>query len=132
MFENVIDNIPNTIIGKSQVHRFGLFSELDLSEGKLLATLDGQVVPWGLHEKQNLTEEWNALPGERVLVRPYRTKYFYINHSREPNVIIEREVGEEVKILTFKRISIGDELLLDYRKEPLSESYLKGHGATYL
>lgn len=132
MFDDIIDNIPNTTIGKSQVHGFGLFSESEFPEGRLLATLGGQVVPWWLHEKKNLTEEWNALPGERVLVRPYRTKYFYINHSRKPNIRIERQEDGKVTLITHKRLSPGDELLLDYRKEPLAESYLKGHGATYL
>lgn len=132
MFHNIINNIPSTAIGKSHVHGFGLFSESELPVGRLLATLDGQVIPWWLHEKQHLTEEWNALPGERVLVRPYRTKYYYINHSREPNVMIKRDEGDRINLVTFQEVLVGDELLLDYRKEPLSESYLKGHGATYL
>lgn len=132
MLEDVIDNIPGTTIAKSQVHGFGLFATTEIPKGKLLTTLDGQIVPWWLHEENLLTEEWNALPGRRVLVRPYKTKYYYINHSRTPNLTISRRQDESIDIITWCRIAIAEELFLDYRNEPLSEGYLNGHGATYL
>lgn len=132
MFENIINNIPGTTIGVSQVHGFGLFAGYEVSKGSLLAILDGQIIPWWLHEEKELTEEWNALPGGRILVRPYRTKYYYVNHSREPNLIVEWGADGEVSLVAFQRIMVGEEFLLDYRKEPLPETYLKGHGATYL
>lgn len=132
MFDDVIDNIPKTIIKKSSIHGFGLFSMVPVPKGRLLATLNGQVVPWWLHEKKQLTEEWNALPGDLILVRPYKTKYYYINHSRKPNVIVVRNDNNSIDIFSCSDLSAGDELLLDYRDEPLAESYIKGHGATYL
>jgi hypothetical protein len=132
MFNDIIDNMPGTTIKKSHVHGFGLFSESTFPLGQLLATLEGQIVPWQLHKEKQLTKEWNALPNERVLVRPYRTKYYYINHSRTPNLVIQRDQDDKLQIITLRGVSVGEELLLDYREEPLAVSYLSGHGETYL
>ena len=61
--------------------------------------------------------------------RAVRTKYSFINHSRKPNLRIEKE---GMILFTIKDIYCGEELLLDYREEPLREEYINGHGKTYL
>lgn len=129
---DVVDNIESAYIKESEIHGFGLFSSCNIEANNKIVDLDGQIVPWFLHEKLGLTEEWNALPGDRVLVRPYKTKYYYINHSRSPNLKIVRDGCDKVFLYTKVDIFEGQELLLDYREEPLAESYLRGHGATYL
>jgi len=73
--------------------------------------------------------EWNALSVDILLVRALRTKYSYINHSRTPNVKI---LKESMTIISIVDILPNDEILLDYRDEPLNERYLNGHGKTYL
>ncbi|WP_165855833.1 SET domain-containing protein-lysine N-methyltransferase [Marinobacter sp. JSM 1782161] len=132
MFSDVIDNIRYTRIASSTIHGHGLFCITDLEAGLAIAELDGQVVPWSLHETQHLTSEWNALPGNRLLVRPYKTRYFYINHARTPNLKLERLGDDRIRIVTLRFIREGEELTLDYRSEPLPDDYLSGHGATYL
>lgn len=133
MFESIIDNIPVARIGPSHVHGHGLFAQAGIARGDTLVVLDGQCVPWTLYEETKRAEEWNAIPGERVLVRPYRTKYFYINHSRHPNLKAAWEPqSRTVRVVARDDIGAGDELLLDYRDEPLPRDYLEGHGETYL
>lgn len=141
LFEAIIDNIPFGYIDKSSVHGYGLFAKADLPEGMLLGVLDGQVMPWNDYDqtlvriKQHgklapeLFFEWNALSPDTLLVRPLRTKYSFINHSRNPNLVLR---GYPLHVETLRSIAKGEELFLDYRKEPLSEEYLNGHGSTYL
>ncbi|MDF1622013.1 MAG: SET domain-containing protein [Pseudohongiella nitratireducens] len=131
--DRVINNIPNTMISKSNVHGYGLFSTTRLIPGVVLTKLDGQKITWEVYESENsLLEEWNALPDGCLLVRPFKTKYFYINHSRTPNLTLILSENLELSIVVDKDICEGDELFLDYRKESLPKKYIDNHGATYL
>lgn len=134
----VVDNIPRTLIGRSALHGFGLFATEAIPAGTILCILDGQIIMWDSYNKTlaqspfgsysgPLFLEWNALDTETLLVRPFRTKYSYINHSRCPNTVLRRFPLALIAALDLKR---GDELTIDYRCEPLSESYLRS--AAYL
>ncbi len=137
----VIDNITVGRIGPSAVHGRGLFATDDLVEGQILGVLDGQVMDWDFYDElvaarnldRVLTEaffmEWNALSPTTLLVRPFRTKYSFINHSRTPNLTL---VPHPLRVVAKRAIKAGEELLLDYREEPLRKEYLEGHGSTYL
>lgn len=127
--EDVINNLKYTIIQPSKIHGNGLFAVKSIPSGTELGELDGQVIPESLHNKLGLTLEWNAIQENVLLVRPYRTKYSYINHSRTPNLKL---VGYPLKVVTLTTISEGEELTLDYRKEKLSEEYIDKKGKYYL
>lgn len=127
--EDVIDNLRFCKIKQSMIHGFGLFAVKIIEEGVVLGTLDGQRIPWRLHTKYHLTLEWNAIDEETLLVRPYRTKYSYINHQREPNVLL---MHDPLRVVTMRRINDGEELTLDYRKEPLPPKYIETKGKYYL
>lgn len=127
--EDVINNLKYTIIQPSKIHGNGLFAVNSIPSGTELGELDGQVIPESLHNKLGLTLEWNAIQENVLLVRPYRTKYSYINHSRTPNLKL---VGYPLKVVTLTTISEGEELTLDYRKEKLSEEYIDKKGKYYL
>lgn len=128
-----IDNIPNTIVSNSQVHGQGLFAASTIAKGTQLCFLDGQVVNIkDLPSNEVISLEWNALPDDKVLVRPVRTKYYYINHSRTPNAEVSLSDDGRLGIIAVTDLKPGDELLLDYRREPLPDEYLNGHGSTYL
>ena len=73
--------------------------------------------------------EWNALSATTLLVRAFRTKYSYINHSKNPNVQV---VHKPLRIEVIKKIKIGEEILIDYTKEPLRDSYLQKKGKEFL
>lgn len=139
--ESVIDNLPPTYIDKSDIHGFGLFAACPLQRGRILGTLDGQVMSWDHYHalrtalslpskaQDYLFFEWNSLSPDTLLVRAFRTKYSYINHARQPNVELQ---SYPLQVIALRDIAQGEELLLDYRKEPLNEEYLTGHGSTYL
>jgi hypothetical protein len=66
--------------------------------------------------------EWNALPDERLLVRPLRTSYGFINHCFEPNV----EIGPDYRtIRALRAIAVGKELTLDDAAQPVPKGYLE-------
>ena len=142
-FRNIIDNISFTYIAPSTIHGMGLFARCQIKKGTILGTLDGQVMSWEQYgaimedirqhitkdDVPNLFFEWNAIENETLLVRPFRTKYSFINHSRTPNVILQRF---PLRVVALTDINANEELLLDYRMEPLNNEYLTGHGRTYL
>jgi SET domain-containing protein len=127
--EDTIDNLKFAYISKSKVHGQGLFSSQAIAKGEVLGYLDGQIIDWELNNKYHLTLEWNSLENNKLLVRPYRTKYSYINHSRTPNLKLFQA---PLRVVSIKNISKNEELFLDYREEPLPEEYIEKKGKYYL
>jgi len=138
----VLDNILFSQIEKSNIHGFGLFSNKNIHKDTIIGILNGQVIDWNeydsiskiLEDKLNIAKnyifmEWNALNENTLLVRPFRTKYSFINHSYTPNLEIKYN---PIRVVTIKNISKKEEFTLDYLKEPLRKEYLEGHGKTYL
>lgn len=130
---NVVDNIEGTRILSSSIHGYGLFAERVIPGGIVLTELDGQTVSYDFNAKTENFMEWNALAGGRILVRPYRTKYSFINHSRDPNCRVRIDRHNALVVLeSITDISPGTELTLDYRKESLPESYISSEEGAYL
>lgn len=127
--EDVVDNLGLCYIANSSIHGYGLFADRDIDKGVVLGSLDGQLIPWRLHRKYNLTLEWNAIDKDTLLVRAYRTKYSYINHQSVPNLVL---LYDPLRVVALKRISKGEEMTLDYRKEPLPPEYIESKGKFYL
>lgn len=131
---NIIDNIPNTRIAESAIHGKGLFSTVSIPSGAILTVLDGQLVPISMQHIVSTDIcashcEWNAVSENMLLVRSFRTKYSFINHSINPNLRLEYN---PLRIVVFSDLNRNDELTLDYNKEPLPEQYLKLHGRHFL
>ena len=131
-----IDNIPSAVVLPSKLNGYGLFIR-QAKKNEVLCVLDGQLMDYA--EFDRLTKlrrdlpyiEWNAVSKEKILVRMFRTKYSYINHSRTPNCFVE--IGEDSFVyLKAKEDLLNVELLLDYRDEPLADAYIATHGRTYL
>lgn len=141
-YDTIIDNISFSEIRKSKIHGLGLFATTSIKKDTILGMLDGQVMDWDHYNKlagkikEDLAKykdyifmEWNALDSKTLLVRPFRTKYSYINHSKKPNLEIKYN---PMRVVAIKNIEETNEFTLDYTKEPLSQEYLDGHGKTYL
>ncbi|MGZ8256491.1 MAG: hypothetical protein ACXWTX_01840 [Gallionella sp.] len=131
-----IDNIKSAVVLPSSLNGYGLFIG-QAKKDEVLCVLDGQLIDYT--EFDRLTKlrrdlpyiEWNAVSKEKILVRMFRTKYSYINHSRAPNCYVE--IGEDSFVyLKAKFDLVNVELLLDYREEPLADAYIATHGRTYL
>ncbi len=141
---HTVNNIPDTEIRESSVHGFGLFALNHIPAETLLVTLDGQILDFDSYEvlrvnlgyglgrlRMHFFMEWNALDRNRLLVRPLRTSYSYINHSTTPN--IEATIlHQSVQLKTLQTIAPGQELFLDYRKEPLPRGYFENPQSCYL
>lgn len=137
---SVIDNILFTEISKSNIHGFGLFAKKDFKIGEIICILDGQTMDWDFYDelcrKIDLKEyqnyifmEWNALSQDTLLVRAFRTKYSYINHSKTPNVAIKYN---PIRIEVIQDIKNNEEILIDYSKEPLKQNYLQDQEKQFL
>lgn len=124
------DSLNNTLyIDVSNVSGFGLFTHLKINKNQKLFSLNGEIVTKNFLNDENFHGEWNALKDNKFLIRRNRTSYGFINHSREPNCKINTKTMEVVAIRDIQK---NDEILLDYRKEPLPKEYVNGFGKNYL
>jgi SET domain-containing protein len=130
----VVDNIRNTEIKKSEIHGYGLFATESIKSGSILCILDGQIVSWSSYDRIAATKpfddyscdllmEWNSLEQDVLLLRPFRTKYSFINHSRKPNVMLNKH--PVITLVSVKDIREGEEITIDYRNEPLNDDYIE-------
>ncbi|HET7268258.1 MAG TPA: SET domain-containing protein [Oleiagrimonas sp.] len=130
--EFIVDNMPDASIGASAVHGHGLFASRRIESGAVIGLLDGQLVDWSSYDVMeqanpfgdhgaDLFMEWNALSTDTLLVRPFRTKYSFINHDREPNACLAHE---PLRVIAARAIAVDEEITLDYRQEPLRNEYL--------
>ena len=134
--KDIINTILCGEIKKSTIHGYGLFATEDIPKGVILTFLDGQKIGYNFYLKKKKDwvgemkfHEWNAIENDNLIVRFFRTKYSFINHSRQPNCFVDRYPHS---VVTLKQIKKGEEFTLDYRKEPLPQHYLENHGKTYL
>ena len=126
----VLPTIPQCTIAPSAVHGNGLFTQQPIPAEQVLCHLDGQHIAWSDYAKQKgFSGEWNAIDGDILVVRPFRTFYYYINHSRQPNLKV---MQSPLRVVALRDIGQGEELLLDYRAKPLPQEYMAMHGSTYL
>lgn len=116
-------------INYSKVHGLGLFLNHNVEKNQILFNLKGDIFDLQNKSVKDFNCEWNALPYNRLLVRKQRTVYGFINHSKKPNCYIDFDIHA---VRALQNLQQGEELLLDYEKEPLPEEYLQNHGATYL
>ena len=116
-------------IKTSRIHGLGVFPQKDLLEGEKIVSLDGELIEASSYCGKYPKGEWNAISKTHYLVREKRTIYGFINHSLEPNVVLCKK---ELVLKAKKKIEKNEELIIDYTMEYLSESYLSGHGSTYL
>jgi len=129
-----LNTIAQTQIAESTLHGFGLFATEKINKDETLCLLDGQVVSkdayanikksidvTSLGYQNYFYMECNYIDENHILARLMRTKYSYINHGRDANVEVQHD---PIRIVCIKDILPGEELVIDYRKEPLGEAYL--------
>lgn len=139
---NYIDNISFSYIDDSTIHGKGLFASQKISEGTILGFLDGQFMSWDQWEKirdnikssmgkyeKYILMEYNQIDPNTLLVRPFRTKYSLINHSKNPNVKILKNPH---RIVAIKNINKDDEYTIDYNEEPMKAGKTESDKKDYL
>jgi hypothetical protein len=105
-----------------------LFTTRARAAGELVCVLDGQRIDLD-HFPEVLDLEWNALTHRVLLVRAMRTSYGYINHSVNPNLVID---GDGTRLVTTRAIAAGEELTLDYFAPPVPPEFLASDEAALL
>lgn len=98
------DNGPDTYVKKSGVDGLGLFAAKDFNPGDVV--VDYNLFP---------VNACAMLDNELKPVNNKRSKFSFINHSREPNC--DWIVRDRV-IVAAKPIFQNEELFIDYRMEP--------------
>lgn len=136
MHTDIINNIPFGVIEKSPIHSYGLFARQDIAVESAQVSLDGQIVPRRVYKSnrdmaKDPINEWNALTTDMLLVRPRRTQYSFINHSRKPNCTTVN-LGNRLHVRAITDNQRREELTLDYRLEALPPEYISSVCAGYL
>ncbi len=124
-----LDTIPGTDVRPSPIHGRGLFARTRIPAGRVLVRLDGQRL--AIDDAPGALEalEWNAVSTSELLVRPIRTSYGFVNHSRTPNVRID---PASFDMIAMQEIAPDAELLINYLDQPLPDAYLRLPAAEYL
>jgi len=115
------ENAPYTYVGKSATEGLGLFAARDILKDDLV--IDYSLFPenWYKLRYDELSEEqirknWYVMvDNETCITSDKYSKFSYINHSRKPNCDWEIRIS---KIIANRDIKKGEELFIDYRKEP--------------
>ncbi|SFI93238.1 SET domain-containing protein [Phyllobacterium sp. CL33Tsu] len=127
--EALIETIPDTYVAKSGLQGQGLFTSRAWARDEVLCVLDGQLVEAKRYPVLLTEMEWNALPGEMLLVRPLRTSYGFINHSFNPSI----EIGADYRTMrAIRSIAAGEELTLDYAVQPVPDGYMQRDDTTFM
>ncbi len=127
---DLVDNCEYGTVRASSIHGLGLFANQPIETGTVLIQLDGQRLPLDeIPYSRVQSIEWNAVEGRCLLVRSHPTKYGFINHSRQPNAVVDTR-NRQVIASCF--VPAGQEILLDYRQEPLPTEYFSANGSLYL
>lgn len=119
-----IENIPGTVVAKSKVHGWGLWSTTFIPQGALLCVIRGQILSLQDYERLYQSGEFNRnhfvektmLPNGQVMAMPFRTSYGFINHNDDEyhiEEIFEPQTGE-LKIFSRVDIPAGVEIFDRY------------------
>lgn len=99
----------NTEVKTSSIHGHGRFSMEDISVGKRVLTLKGDVVP-----KEEAPRKFPVSNTHNMVCEDT-----YVNHSENPNLTLVEEKTTIIVEKTFiakKQIKKGDELTMNYKE----------------
>lgn len=138
VLDNTVDNIEKGYIKSSELHGFGLFAKDNIAYREILCQLTGQIMDKKNYEDivKRLTPmtkdlsfyflmECNHIVNQNeLMVRSFRTKFSYLNHSKKPNCYFDISTAT---LYALRDIQKEEELTFDYTTEPLSEIYYKNN-----
>lgn len=117
----LVDNAPKCEPRRSELSGFGLFANEHISRGETIVDFSDNDL-YVVMKIEDL-EEWRlkagkftAIDDETCLVSKVFTKYSLLNHSRNPNALID--VASR-RIYAARDIRPGEEVTVDYRTEPM-------------
>lgn len=118
-------------IARSPIHGLGLFVRRRTRKDDLILEIGaGRRMSEDDYLRSDIFPcEWNAVGDGDLFVRPERTDYWFINHSREPNAKVSVDASRRrVRVRAIRDLEKGEEICIDYREEPLSRQYIVEDG----
>jgi SET domain-containing protein len=119
---DLVDNAPKCQPGKSMVDGYGLIASEPIASGETIIDFSDPAIY--RETTFDALEDWRleggkytGLSEERCVISDRMTKYSLLNHSRNPNAISDFE-GR--KVVALRDIQAGEEVTVDYRREPIS------------
>ncbi|MGB3612412.1 MAG: SET domain-containing protein [Elainellaceae cyanobacterium] len=122
MFPSLVDNAPKCQPGISKIQGYGLIAaEKIVAQEKIIDFSNSEIYterrfselePWRLQGGK-----YTGLSEEMCLTSNQFTKYSLLNHSRNPNAVLDLK---QRCIVALKDILPGEEVATDYRLEPVS------------
>lgn len=127
---DLVDNAPKCRPGKSAVDGYGLIAAEIIASGDIIidfsdSNIYRETTFDSLEEWRLAGGKYTGLSEERCVISDRMTKYSLLNHSRNPNAITDFE-GR--KVVALRDIQPGEEVTVDYRREPVSpqaNTYIK-------
>lgn len=121
--ENLIDNAPKCEVRQSIINGYGLFAkELILEEEQIIDFSFSnfyQEVRYAEQTDEFLREgKFIGISEEICLTAEGSTKFAAVNHSRNPNTLVDLE---KRKVFALIDIQPNEEITIDVRLEPMSK-----------
>ncbi|MBN3962547.1 SET domain-containing protein-lysine N-methyltransferase [Nostoc sp. NMS8] len=121
--ENFIDNAPKCEVRKSIIDGYGLFAKELILEGEQIIDFSFsnfyQEVRYADQSDEFLREgKFIGISEEICLTAEGSTKFAAVNHSRNPNAVVDLE---KRKVFALIDIQPNEEITIDVRLEPMSE-----------
>ncbi|MEH2284210.1 MAG: SET domain-containing protein-lysine N-methyltransferase [Nostoc sp.] len=121
--ENLVDNAPKCQVRKSRIDGYGLFAKELILEGEQIIDFSFsnfyQEVRYADQSDEFLREgKFIGISEEICLTADGSTKFAVVNHSRNPNAVVDLE---KRKVFALIDIQPNEEITIDVRLEPMSE-----------
>lgn len=117
----MLDNAPNCYIDYSNIQGFGLFAGRDFEKGELVLDYSINCDRYRICLFSDLTKEqldnekFIGISEKLCITTSEESKFSYVNHSRTPSCVCDYQTFE---ITAAREIQKGEEITIDYRKEP--------------
>ncbi|MEH2412993.1 SET domain-containing protein [Nostoc sp.] len=121
--KNLVDNAPKCAVRQSIINGYGLFAkELILEDEQIIDFSFSnfyQEVRYAEQTDEFLREgKFIGISEEICLTAEGSTKFAAVNHSRNPNAVVDLE---KRKVFALIDIQPNEEITIDVRLEPMSE-----------
>jgi hypothetical protein len=122
VLKDYCDYSPDTFVGRSDIHGFGLIASREFQSSELILDYSVYAQNWckklysKLTHNELETHSFVMLDSNNCGLITSELKFWYVNHSREPNGFWDVSAN---KVYALEHIPRLSEVFIDYRLEPL-------------
>ncbi len=111
------------VVKPSEIHGMGIFTTVDIPEGRNIMVIEGEVISGDECERREEEEGnvyifWN---GETYIDTVNSEKIKYINHKCDFNCDVLDRDESSLLLVAYRDIKAGEELTIDYGYEEIYE-----------